>query len=66
VTALACYAVGIVIQVPFLATDLYTGPAARALGGVDVAWLVALAVSGGLYFVLARRPVPARRAQDAR
>jgi NCS1 family nucleobase:cation symporter-1 len=65
-TALACYAVGIVIQVPFLAIDVYTGPAAQALGGVDVSWLVGLAVSGGLYFVLARRPVPARHPQDAR
>jgi nucleobase:cation symporter-1, NCS1 family len=65
-TALACYAVGIVIQVPFLATDLYTGPAAQALDGVDVSWLVALAASGGLYFVLARRPVPARHSRDAR
>ncbi len=55
-TALACYAVGILIQVPFLVTDLYTGAAARALGGVDVSWLVALVASGGLYFVLARRP----------
>lgn len=55
-TALACYAVGILVQVPFLATDLYTGAAARALGGVDVSWLVALVVAGGLYFVLARRP----------
>jgi NCS1 family nucleobase:cation symporter-1 len=55
-TALACYAVGILIQVPLLSTDLYTGPAARALGGIDVSWLVALVVSGGLYFVLARRP----------
>jgi NCS1 family nucleobase:cation symporter-1 len=54
--ALGCYAVGILIQVPFLVTDLYTGPAARALGGIDVSWLVALVVSGGLYFVLARRP----------
>ena len=65
-TALACYAVGIVIQVPFLANDLYTGAAAQALGRVDVSWLVALAASGGLYFVLARRPVPARLPQDAR
>ncbi len=63
-TALTCYAIGIVIQAPFLVTDIYTGPLARALGGVDVSWLVALVVSGGLYFLLA--PAPVRQAQDAR
>jgi NCS1 family nucleobase:cation symporter-1 len=65
-TALACYGVGIVIQVPFLATDVYTGRAAQALGGVDVSWLAALAVSGGSYLALARRPVPAHHSADAR
>jgi NCS1 family nucleobase:cation symporter-1 len=52
--ALLCYGLGIVIQVPFLATDLYTGPVAAALGGVDISWLVALGVVGPLYYVLAR------------
>jgi NCS1 family nucleobase:cation symporter-1 len=54
-TALFCYGLGIVIQVPFLATDPYTGAAARALGGVDISWLVAIAVVSPLYYVLARR-----------
>jgi NCS1 family nucleobase:cation symporter-1 len=53
-TALFCYGFGIAVQVPFLVTDLYTGPIARALGGVDVAWLVAIAVVGPLYYVMAR------------
>lgn len=52
-TALFCYGFGILVQVPFLATDLYTGPVARALGGVDISWLVALAVVSPLYYVLA-------------
>lgn len=52
-TALFSFALGIAVQVPFLATDLYTGPAARALGDVDVSWLVALAVVGPLYYLLA-------------
>ena len=38
----------------FVLPDVYTGPAARALGGVDVGWLVGLAVSGGVYFLLSR------------
>ena len=52
-TALFCYGFGILIQVPFLATDIYTGPIARAFGGVDISWLVAIAVVGPLYYGLA-------------
>jgi NCS1 family nucleobase:cation symporter-1 len=54
-TALFCYGLGIVIQIPFLATDIYTGPIARAFAGVDISWLVALAVVGPLYYLLARQ-----------
>jgi NCS1 family nucleobase:cation symporter-1 len=61
-TALSCYGIGIVLQVPFMATDLYTGPLARALGGADVSWLVALAVVSPLYYALAHR---AGRTRDA-
>ena len=53
-TALACYGIGIAVQVPLLATDLYTGPIARAFGGVDISWLVALAVVSPLYYLWAR------------
>jgi nucleobase:cation symporter-1, NCS1 family len=54
-TALLCYGLGIAVQVPFLATDPYTGSIAAALGGVDISWLVALAVVSRLYYFLARR-----------
>jgi NCS1 family nucleobase:cation symporter-1 len=54
-TALFCYGFGILVQVPFLATDPYTGRLARALGGVDVSWLVALATVSPLYYVLAHK-----------
>jgi NCS1 family nucleobase:cation symporter-1 len=53
--ALFCYGLGILVQVPFLATDLFTGPIAKALGGADISWLIALAVVSPLYYVLARR-----------
>jgi purine-cytosine permease-like protein len=50
---LAAYLIGFVATLPFFVLpDVYTGPAARALGGVDVGWLVGLAVSGGVYFLL--------------
>jgi NCS1 family nucleobase:cation symporter-1 len=40
VAALVCYGLGILVQIPFIASDLYTGPIARALGGIDLSWIV--------------------------
>ncbi|NYD41452.1 purine-cytosine permease family protein [Nocardioides panaciterrulae] len=53
--ALVTYAVGIVVQVPFLAQTLYTGPVTKALGGADISWLVGLAVPALVYYVWAGR-----------
>ena len=58
-TALACFAFGILVQVPFLVTSLYTGPVAQAWGGIDVSWIVALAVVCPLYYGLAIRETQA-------
>ncbi len=55
VTALVSYAVGIAVQIPFVAQTLYTGPLAEELGGADVSWIVGLVVTGGLYYVWASR-----------
>ena len=55
VPAVGCYVLGILVQIPFVATELYTGPIARALHGADLAWLVGLAVTSPVYYVLARR-----------
>jgi len=52
--ALACYLFGIAVQVPFIAADLYTGPFARALGGVDVSWLVGVALVSPVYYYAVR------------
>jgi purine-cytosine permease-like protein len=52
---LAAYLLGFLATMPFFVLpDVYMGPAARALGGVDVGWLVGLAVSGGAYFIFSR------------
>ncbi len=59
VAAVACYLLGIVVQIPFVATEMYTGPVAKALGGADLSWLVGLAVTGPAYYATARRIVPA-------
>ncbi len=52
---LLSYAIGFVCMVPFMALPFYTGPLARALGGVDIAMLFGLSASALVYYVLARR-----------
>lgn len=52
---LIAYGLGFCATLPFFVLpDVYTGPAARALGGVDVGWLVGLIVAGGVYLFLCR------------
>ena len=53
--AVACYAIGILVQLPFIASALYTGPIARAIGGIDLSWSVGLAVTSPAYYWLAKR-----------
>jgi nucleobase:cation symporter-1, NCS1 family len=53
--AITCYAVGILVQIPFIASPLYKGPVARAIGDVDLSWIVGLAVTSPAYYWLAKR-----------
>ncbi|MGW8374611.1 cytosine permease [Streptomyces sp. ODS28] len=53
--ALTVYFVGLLAQLPFLATHFYTGPLVAPLGGADISWLVGLAVPALLYWLLARK-----------
>jgi NCS1 family nucleobase:cation symporter-1 len=62
-TAIAIYVVGILVQVPFLSTDVYTGPLVAALGGADISWILGLVVPATTYYVVMRRSpreIPAR------
>ncbi|MFB7211279.1 hypothetical protein [Streptomyces sp. NPDC056255] len=52
--ALVSYAIGIVVQLPFVATSLYTGPFVDALGGADLSLLVGLVVTAPAYYFWAR------------
>jgi NCS1 family nucleobase:cation symporter-1 len=56
--AIACYILGILIQLPFVSTTLYTGPIAERLDGVDLSWIVGLLVVSALYYVWARKVAP--------
>ncbi|MGY0018027.1 purine-cytosine permease family protein [Streptomyces sp. cg35] len=67
--ALVVYGVGVLAQLPFLATAFYTGPFVGPLGGADISWIVGLAVPAVLYWLLARRDtshVPERTILDDR
>jgi NCS1 family nucleobase:cation symporter-1 len=60
---IAVYIAGILVQVPFMSTTLYTGPLVAPLGGADISWVLGLAVTGALYYAVARvsgRSVPPR------
>ncbi|QUN58191.1 purine-cytosine permease family protein [Burkholderia cenocepacia] len=55
------YLIGFESMVPFFYVfdaevnrEVFVGPFARMLGGVDVAWLVGLIVSGGVYWLMSR------------
>lgn len=52
--ALGAYVVAVILEVPFINQTDYEGPLAKALNGADIAWIVGLIVSGGLYYVLMR------------
>ncbi len=51
---LLAYGAGFAAMIPFFSTDLYTGPVARALGGVDISMLVGLPVAAGIYLLACR------------
>jgi NCS1 family nucleobase:cation symporter-1 len=53
--AVTCYVIGILVQLPFIASPLYQGPVAHAIGGVDLSWIVGLAVTSPAYYWLAKR-----------
>lgn len=52
---LIAYLIGFVVMVPFFSTHLFTGTAAKAIGGIDVSMLVGLPVSAIAYLWLCRR-----------
>lgn len=52
---LTAYVVGFAATLPFFVLpEIYTGPAARMLDGVDVGWLVGLLTSAAVYLWLSR------------
>ncbi len=54
VRGLIAYAAGFTAMIPFFLLPFYTGPVARALGGVDLSPLAGLIVAGLVYLYLCR------------
>lgn len=48
---LVSYAIGLLVQIPFMVTNLFTGPLAEPLGFVDIAWVLGFIVPGVVYLV---------------
>jgi hypothetical protein len=46
---LLAYGAGFAAMIPFFSTEVWRGPVARALGGADIAMLIGLPVSAGVY-----------------
>lgn len=51
------YAFGVVIQIPFMAQTLYTGPFVKMLGGADISWILGLVVTALVYYPIGKRTV---------
>ena len=48
------FLIGIAAEIPFMDLPFFVGPVATALGGVDIAFVVGLAVSGLAYVLFSR------------
>jgi nucleobase:cation symporter-1, NCS1 family len=55
------YTIGAASMVPFYNLSFYEGPAANALGGADISFLVGIVISAVTYFFLARGTVTSER-----
>lgn len=53
--AIISYFIGVLIQIPFLAQAMYTGPITKMLGGTDISWIVGLLATALIYYPWATR-----------
>lgn len=51
---ISVYVLGVLVQIPFISTPLYTGGLVAYLHEVDISWIVGLVVPSIAYFYLAR------------
>ncbi|GIM48375.1 putative purine-cytosine permease YxlA [Collibacillus ludicampi] len=53
--AISSYILGILIQFPFMNTELFVGPVAKYLNGADIAWIVGMIIPAALYYYPMKR-----------
>ena len=53
-------AAAVVVSALSMMSPLYDGPLARALGGMDLSWVLGFPVAGGLYLLLPATGFPLR------
>jgi purine-cytosine permease-like protein len=51
---LTAFTAGVLAEIPFVDLPFFVGPAAKAMGEVDIAFIIGLLVSGLVYFALTR------------
>lgn len=51
-TGLGVYILGVAVQTPFIDSGFYSGPFVSLLGGIDISWLIGLALPAALYYIL--------------
>ncbi|OYN80661.1 allantoin permease [Mycolicibacterium sphagni] len=51
---LTAFLAGVIAEIPFVDLPFFVGPAATAMGEVDIAFIVGMLVSGGVYVALTR------------
>jgi NCS1 family nucleobase:cation symporter-1 len=51
--------VGYAVGALFAVTTMFTGPIAKAMGGIDICWIVQLVVTSVLYYTLANKRISA-------
>jgi NCS1 family nucleobase:cation symporter-1 len=60
VAGLAALLIGVIVSVPFMANDFYTGPIGVSLAGADLSYFVSAIVAAVIYLVARRRFAPHR------
>jgi purine-cytosine permease-like protein len=61
---LLAYAIGLLASLPFFVVpNVYTGPIAARLGGMDFGWLIGLVVASVVYLLVSRNFDPATEAK---
>ncbi|WP_297845915.1 cytosine permease [Pseudomonas sp.] len=49
------YVFGVLIQMPFISTQFYTGPLVLPLGDTDISWIIGLVVPAAVYYLIAKK-----------